>query len=90
MFVRPFKKERLLLVDDEAMITKMTQQTLSRLGYNVTTRTSPVEALEFFKVRSNDIDLVITDMTMPNITGDKLSIELMKIRRVLDEPKSLS
>jgi signal transduction histidine kinase/ActR/RegA family two-component response regulator len=76
----PTGKERILLVDNEVMITKMTQQTLSRLGYNVTTRTSPVEALEFFKVRSNDIDLVITDMTMPNITGDKLSIELMKIR----------
>jgi CheY-like chemotaxis protein len=46
----------------------------------VTTRTSSIEALELFQTKSNDFDLVVTDMTMPNLTGDKLAIELMKIR----------
>ena len=53
---------------------------LKRLGYTVTTRTSSIEALELFQSKPNDFDLVITDMTMPNLTGDKLAIELMKIR----------
>ena len=46
----------------------------------MTIRTSSIEALALFKNRPNDFDLVITDMTMPYITGDELAIELMKIR----------
>jgi CheY-like chemotaxis protein len=67
-------------VDDEALIAKMGAMNLERLGYAVTYRTSSVEALELFRSRSNDFDLIITDMTMPNLTGDKLSVELMSIR----------
>ena len=53
---------------------------LEQLGYTVTTRTSSVEALELFRSRPQAFDIVVTDMTMPNITGDKLAGELMKIR----------
>jgi two-component system, cell cycle sensor histidine kinase and response regulator CckA len=72
--------ERILFVDDEAPIADAGGQILERLGYSVTTRTSSVEALELFRSKPNDFDLVITDMTMPNMTGDTLSVELMKIR----------
>jgi len=76
----PAGTERILFVDDEASIAKMGGQTLERLGYTVSIRTSSIEALELFRTKPNDFDLVITDMTMPNMTGDRLAIELMKIR----------
>lgn len=76
----PSGTERLLILDDEPPIAKMASQILKRLGYVTTVRTSSLEALELFKRRPNDFDLVITDMTMPNMTGDKLAIELIKIR----------
>jgi PAS domain S-box-containing protein len=76
----PSGTERILFVDDEAPIARMGSQGLERLGYQVTTRTSSVEALELFRSKPHEFDLVITDMTMPNMTGDKLTIELMKIK----------
>ncbi len=76
----PVGTERIMFVDDELPIAKMGSQILQKLGYNVTTRTSSVEALELFKTKANDFDLVVTDMTMPNMTGEKLAIELMNIR----------
>ena len=76
----PTGTERILFVDDEASITKMGGQILERFGYTVSIRTSSIEALELFRTKPNDFDLVITDMTMPNMTGDKLAVELMKIR----------
>ncbi len=75
--------ERILLVDDELAIVKMGSQMLEKLGYKVTTRTSSVEALSLFRSRPHDFDLVITDMTMPNMTGADLAMELMRIRRNL-------
>jgi CheY-like chemotaxis protein len=72
--------ESILFVDDEAPIAKMGIQILERLGYSVTARTSSIEALELFQAKPNDFDMVITDMTMPNMTGDALAVELMKIR----------
>jgi PAS domain S-box-containing protein len=76
----PQGTENILFVDDEAPIANMGRQILARLGYSVTTRTSSIEALALFKNNPNKFDLVITDMTMPNMTGDKLAIEIMKIR----------
>ena len=76
----PSGVERILFVDDEAPIAKMGGQILERLGYSVTTRTSSIEALELFRAKPEAFDLVITDMTMPNMTGDALAVELMKIR----------
>jgi len=76
----PTGKERILFVDDEAPIAKIGDKALERLGYTVSIRTSSIEALALFRTKPNDFDLVITDMTMPNMTGDSLAIELMKIR----------
>ena len=76
----PRGQERILLVDDEASIAKMGRQILEGLGYTVTTRVSSVEAIALFRTRPDDFDLVITDMTMPDLTGDKLTVELIKIR----------
>jgi CheY-like chemotaxis protein len=72
--------ERILLVDDEDMIVQIEKQMLERLGYHVKVRTSSIEALEAFRANPDKFDLVITDMTMPNMTGDKLAVELIKIR----------
>ncbi len=74
-------EERILFVDDENTLTKMSKRALESLGYFVTTRTSSVEALELFRARPGDFDLVITDMTMPKMTGDKLAAKLMEIRK---------
>ncbi|MBU4319221.1 MAG: response regulator [Proteobacteria bacterium] len=76
----PKGTERILLVDDEPSIAKSSSIILEGLGYQVTFRTSSVEAIEAFKEKPNFFDLVITDMTMPKISGDKLAAELMKIR----------
>jgi len=72
--------EWILLVDDQDVIVQIEQQMLERLGYHVTTRTSSTDALEAFRKQPNKFDLVITDLTMPNMTGDKLAGELIKIR----------
>ncbi len=72
--------ERILFVDDEKMLVELGQKNLERLGYRVVSRTSPIEALELFKKRPNDFDLVITDQTMPGMTGDTLAKELMRIK----------
>jgi len=58
----------------------MVKQMLDRLGYNVTARVSSVDALEAFKHHSENFDLVITDMTMPNMTGDTFAKKVMTIR----------
>jgi PAS domain S-box-containing protein len=76
----PHGTERILFVDDEAPIANLGQSILKRLGYAVTARTSSIEALELFRAKPDDFDLVITDMTMPNITGDKLAAKILEIR----------
>jgi len=53
---------------------------LVRLGYRVVTKTDPIEAFETFRDKPDRFDLVITDMTMPDMTGDILAKKLMKIR----------
>ncbi len=72
--------ERILFVDDEKMLVMIGQQALERLGYNVESRTSPIEALELFKAKPNHFDLIITDQTMPGMAGDVLAKEIMRIR----------
>ena len=72
--------ERLLLVDDEPQIVDSMQKMLEFHGYHVTTKTSSVEALEVFRLAPEGFDLVITDQTMPYMTGDQLVLELKKIR----------
>ena len=76
----PSGTERILIVDDEAPILKIESRILERFGYTVTASISSVEALELFRSHPNNFDLVITDMTMPKMTGEKLAAELIKIR----------
>ncbi len=76
----PLGKERILFVDDEKALIDLGKQMLERLGYKVVSRTSSVEALEAFRADPHKFDLVITDMTMPNMTGDELAEEIMALR----------
>jgi len=73
-------KEHILLVDDEVQITNIGQKILERLGYKVTTKTDSEEALEEFAAQPDRFDLVITDMTMPKLTGDQLAQRIMSIK----------
>jgi len=73
-------KERILFVDDEKNLVQLGTELLTSLGYDVTGRTSSLEALELFRVKPDRFDLVITDMTMPNMTGLDLASEMMSIR----------
>ena len=72
--------ERILLIDDEEALAEAGKEALEHLGYKVTIRTNSTEALELFKAKPEYFDLVITDMSMPNMTGEQLSQEFMKIR----------
>ncbi|MBF0508787.1 MAG: response regulator [Deltaproteobacteria bacterium] len=76
----PRGSERVLLVDDEPGLIATHENILVRLGYRVTSSTSSLEALEMFKASPQDYDLVITDMTMPYMTGDNLAREIMSLR----------
>ncbi|MCL7487768.1 MAG: PAS domain S-box protein [Desulfobulbaceae bacterium] len=76
----PSGAERILLVDDEKSVAKVEKDMLENLGYTVTISTSAPEALEHFRGQPDSYDLVITDMTMPKMTGDRLATEIMAIR----------
>lgn len=76
----PKGTERILFVDDEPVLGKMGKQLLESLGYKVEIRTNSIEALELFRKQPDRFDLVVTDMTMPDITGENLAVELMNIR----------
>jgi two-component system cell cycle sensor histidine kinase/response regulator CckA len=75
-----FGTERILFVDDEKALADLGRKMLEQHGYVVTTRTSSTEALELFKSQPDEFDMVITDLTMPNMTGKFLAQEIMKIR----------
>jgi PAS domain S-box-containing protein len=76
----PHGKETVLFVDDEESLTILCRELLEVLGYSVTAKTKGIDALELFREDPDNFDLVITDMTMPGMTGLKLSEELLKIR----------
>ncbi|MBW1982524.1 MAG: PAS domain S-box protein [Deltaproteobacteria bacterium] len=76
----PTGNERILFIDDEEVLARLGKEMLEHLGYEVTIRTSGLEALELFRARPGDFDLVIADTTMPQITGDQLATELGQIR----------
>jgi signal transduction histidine kinase/ActR/RegA family two-component response regulator len=71
--------EHILLIDDEEQIIDIERRILENLGYEVTPKTDSEEALAEFSARPDRFDLVITDMTMPKITGDRLARRLMDI-----------
>jgi PAS domain S-box-containing protein len=76
----PTGSERILFVDDEEYQVEMGKQVLELLGYRVTTKTSSPEALKVFRAKPDAFDLVVTDLTMPQMTGDVLAKEIMTIR----------
>jgi PAS domain S-box-containing protein len=76
----PRGSEHVLLVDDEPTLVDVGQQMLERLGYRVSIASGSMAALKIFRNAPHAIDLVITDMTMPKMTGDKLAVELLTIR----------
>jgi len=76
----PSGDEKILLVDDELDITNIGEKILTRLGYKVRCKNDPLKALEEFRQNSDGYDLVITDMSMPGMTGEELSEEMVKIR----------
>jgi len=73
-------KARILFVDDEKTIAELGGQILEQLGYQATVHTGSLEALEAFRADPDGFDLVITDMTMPKMTGAILARKLLHIR----------
>jgi PAS domain S-box-containing protein len=76
----PVGSERILFVDDEPFQTKMFEHMLGLLGYKVQTRNSSAEALKLFEENIQGVDLVITDMIMPKMTGDQLAQKMLALR----------
>jgi len=76
----PMGDERILFIDDEHSIADMSRQILERLGYEVDTKISSIQALELFRRKPDYFDLIITDQTMPKMTGDILIKEILNIR----------
>ena len=76
----PAGREHILFVDDEAALVEISRIMLERLGYRVTAASSSVEALRLFREDPDRFDLVITDLTMPNLTGDLLAHKILDLR----------
>ena len=76
----PKGSERILFVEDETTLAALGQRMLQHLEYDVTVKTSSVEALEAFRTEPDQYDLLVTDMVMPEKTGKELAQDIMKIR----------
>jgi PAS domain S-box-containing protein len=76
----PTGNERILLVDDEEVLAAMGKQMLEHLGYRVTVSTNSSDALNTFQSQPQDFDLVISDRTMPRMTGFELAEQIKTIR----------
>ena len=76
----PGGTERILIVDDENLLATLNKSALESLGYNVTATTSSTKALAKFYTHTDEFDLVITDQTMPDMSGLELAQEIMKIK----------
>ena len=76
----PTGVDRILVVDDEIPLVKLYRDTLMGLGYIVMATEDPIKAFSLFKEQSESVDLVITDMTMPKMSGMDLSEKIMAIR----------
>jgi PAS domain S-box-containing protein len=72
--------ERILFVDDEIFQVELGEQMLQRLGYRVTAVSDSGRALALFRQAPQQFDVVVTDMTMPGITGDELARQIKMIR----------
>lgn len=80
--VLPIEKgdESILVVDDEQAIVTLNKARLERLGYKVTAETNSTKALDLFRSNPNDFDLILSDQTMPGLTGENLAKEAISIR----------
>ena len=76
----PTGTERILVVDDESMIASINKTILERFGYKVTMTTNSLDALEKVRTDPDQFDLIITDQTMPNLTGAELAQRILKIK----------
>ncbi|MCP4024034.1 MAG: PAS domain-containing protein, partial [Desulfobacteraceae bacterium] len=76
----PLGSEKIMFIDDEVSLTTIGKNILEKLGYQVEISTDPIQALQLIIEDPTHFDLVITDMTMPGMTGDQLSQKLLKIR----------
>ncbi len=76
----PGGNERILFVDDEELLAEMGQEILEDFGYRVTAATNGMQALELFGADPGQFDLIITDVTMPEITGVELARQILQIR----------
>jgi len=73
--------ERVLLVDDEIAVAEVGKRLLTRLGYSVTVKHNGLDALECFREKPEDFDILITDQTMPKMTGYQLAAQVRKYRK---------
>ncbi len=76
----PHGSEQVLLVEDERVLLNLVSKMLERLGYRVVSKSDGLEALEVFRAQPGLFDVVISDLTMPGLTGIQLARELIKIR----------
>jgi CheY-like chemotaxis protein len=76
----PTGYERILFVDDEEVLVEMGEEMLAELGYDVTSKTNSCEALALLRLDPSRFDLVVTDQTMPDMTGIELAREILAIR----------
>jgi PAS domain S-box-containing protein len=79
----PSGNERILFVDDEETLVNIYDELLNYLGYDITATTDSGAAWQIFKAQPNGFDLVITDLTMPRMTGDMLSKKMLELRPAL-------
>ena len=79
----PRGTERVLLVDDEPILADMGKDMLERLGYHVTVQYNSSQALEIFQNDPKQFDLVITDQTMPGMTGVDLARRMLAIQATI-------
>jgi CheY-like chemotaxis protein len=76
----PHGNENILLVDNEPLLLNLGKELLEGLGYRVQTRASSLDALEAFRAKPDSYDLIVTDLTMPHMTGDVLAKEVRTLR----------
>ncbi|HQM90836.1 MAG TPA: PAS domain S-box protein [Syntrophales bacterium] len=76
----PRGSEHILFVDDEGHLVEVMEQVLASLGYRVTAACESRDALRLFRENPGGFDLVITDMTMPGMTGAELAREILRVR----------
>jgi PAS domain S-box-containing protein len=74
------KGEHVLFIDDEEAVCRLTRLTLERIGYRVTAVTNSLAALDLFRSQPGAFDVVLTDLTMPGMTGVDLALQILHVR----------